>query len=190
MNQPPLNENLRWFDDASFKSCGFGPGDIHKIRSAFAGIPRHVLLNYGEVLYRFQSGGFLTPHGHLSPWWLPVQAVEEIRRLHRETGLSFEEVVRATAGLAFDFQGKCDFELRARVLVPMYAFVGPFSRERLLAHPYGRRSKDLGLNPELARLPTLSGYLEQLFIPNLKPENLGVTYWKLSVPSGGFSLIT
>ena len=46
MNQPPLNENFRWFDDASFKSCGFGPGEIHKIRSAFTGTPRHVLLNY------------------------------------------------------------------------------------------------------------------------------------------------
>jgi len=54
MNQPVLNESFRWIDDASFKNSGIGPGEMHKIRSAFSGIPQHILLDPGATVYRFQ----------------------------------------------------------------------------------------------------------------------------------------
>jgi hypothetical protein len=188
MSQPVLNETFHWFDDTSFQNSRFSPAETQRVRRAFRGIPRRVLLNPGEFLYRFKSNRFLTHEGQPSAWWLPAEAVEEIRRLQRDTKLSFEEVVRATCSLAFDFQGKCAFELRARLLVPIYAFIGPISRESLLVDPYAGRGKKF--NPELSKLRSLSGYLNQLFVPNLKSANLSPAHWAISGPSGAFSLIT
>ena len=184
-----INEELRWLDDGSFERAGLTPHQMREARSAFVGIPRRVLLESGERLYRYQEGSSGSHSGRVPHWWLPERAVDEIRRLRRETQLSFEEVVRAVAGLAFDFQTRCDFELRARLLRPAYAFRGPVSRQSLLAHPYSGRSRARGWNPELARLWSVTGYLEQFFIPNLTPADVSVGRWGLSKPAGGFSLL-
>ena len=182
-----INQELRWLDDRSFARTGLTPQQIPEARSAFVGVPRRVFLNPGERLYRFQEGFSISHSGRVPPWWLPERAVEEIRRLRRETQLSFEEVVRAVAALAFDFQTRCDVELRARLLRPAYAFIGPVSRQSLLAHPYSSKSRARGWNPELARFSTVTGYLEQFFIPNLTPTDVSVGRWGISEPAGGFS---
>ena len=76
-------------------------------RRSFVGIPRKVLLPGGTVLYRFMDHGKERKDsicGQPSPFWLPKETYQEVGRLHKETEIPMEELVRGTVAVAFDFK--------------------------------------------------------------------------------------
>ena len=171
MNADILNSDLEW--------NRLSP----TVRGAFAGSAAKCHIRTGTWLYRFGADTSIrSKNGGIVPWWLPQTTVDEIRRLHRDTGLTFEEVVRAVAGISLDFQTACNWELRGRLMVPAFGFKGMVARKPLLNRP----ASSPKLNPDLHHLYTLDAYCEQWYIPNLTAKDVSVARWLLKK---GFSTI-
>lgn len=149
----PLNQNLEW------KQISANPD----IRAAFRGTPSKTLLPAGQMLCRFittESRKTRVPgtNTFLSPWWMDWSMTASELARWKTAKAKPKDIIRARLAVTTDFSQQLDSLVQIILTQSVYAWKG-----------LARHQDD-----KLRRVTYLGGG-EQLFLPNLASDPLGMS---------------